>query len=249
MERPVRLSVHSTWHFDAVPQRKASLTLVPARAVGMMGPMIVTIARQRGAQGETVGRAVADALGWAYVDREIITQAAIRARVSEATIEQAERVPSLLTRMMEALGRYPSGFEMAEALPGVPHVPPLSSDAYRTFIEQVIHQLEETTDAVIIGHAAQAVLRGSGQVIHVFVVAPLDQRARLVAAQEGIAPDDAIRQVKATDTERADYHQRYYNLRWNSLTVYDLVLNTGRLPVSAAAELIVDLVRARLDEA
>ena len=104
--------------------------------------MLVTVARQHGAQGEAVGRAVADALGWAYLDREIISQAAARAKVSEATIEQAERVPSLLTRMMEALGRYPSGFELAEAIPGVPHVLPLSSEAYRTFIEQVIHQLE-----------------------------------------------------------------------------------------------------------
>ena len=82
--------------------------------------MIITIARQNGAQGEAIGRAVADQLRWRYVDREIIAQAAALANVSEATIEQAERAPSLLTRMMEALGRYPSGFELAEAVPGVP---------------------------------------------------------------------------------------------------------------------------------
>src|SRR5215211_2206540 len=135
--------------------------------------MILSVARQAGAQGETVGRAVAERLGWAYVDREIITQAAAMARVSEATIEQAERVPSLLTRMMEALGRYPSGFELAEAIPGAPHVPPLTSEAYRSLIEQVVHQLEETTDAVLIGHASQAVLRGSRRAVHLLVAAPL----------------------------------------------------------------------------
>jgi hypothetical protein len=210
--------------------------------------MIVTIARQQGAQGETVGRAVADALGWAYVDREIITQAAMRAKVSEATIEQAERVPSLLTRMMEALGRYPSGFELAEAIPSVPHVPPMSSDAYRQFIDQVIQQLEETTDAVVIGHASQAVLRGSQKAIHVFIAAPLERRARLVAGQEGVSQEEAIRHVKATDAERGEFLQRYYGLRWHVPANYDLVLNTGRLPVSAAASMIVDLVRVRLDE-
>jgi cytidylate kinase len=210
--------------------------------------MIVTIARQRGAQGETVGRAVADALGWAYVDREIITQAAMRAKVSEATIEQAERVPSLLTRMMEALGRYPSGFELAEAIPSVPHVPPMSSDAYRQFIDQVIQQLEETTDAVVIGHAAQAVLRDSLKAVHVFIAAPLEQRVRLVAGQEGVSQDEALRLVKATDAERGEFLQRYYALRWHIPSNYDLVLNTGRLPVSAAASMIVDLVRDRLDE-
>src|SRR5215204_1402064 len=156
-----------------------------------MQPVIVTIARQHGAQGEAVGRAVADALGWAFVDREIITAAAARAKVSESTIEQAERVPSLLTRMMEALGRYPSGFELAEAIPGVPHVPPMTSEAYRSFVEQVIHQLEESTDAVLIGHAAAAVLRGSRSAVHCFVVAPLAQRARLLAAEDGLDQEEA----------------------------------------------------------
>jgi cytidylate kinase len=208
--------------------------------------VIVTIARQAGAQGEMVGRAIAERLGWSYLDREIITQAAARARVSEATIEQAERVPSLLTRMMEALGRYPSGFELAEAIPGAPHVPPLTSEAYRSFIEQVVHQLEETTDAVLIGHASQAVLRSSRRAIHLFVVAPLPQRARLLAAEEGLDQEEAVRLIKSTDAERADYLQRYYGIRWNNPSHYDLTLNTGRMTVSAAADIVVDLVRARL---
>jgi cytidylate kinase len=210
--------------------------------------VIVTIARQAGAQGEAVGRAVAERLGWSYLDREIITQAAARARVSEATIEQAERVPSLLTRMMEALGRYPSGFELAEAMPGAPHVPPLSSEAYRSFIEQVIHQLEETADAVLIGHASQAVLRGSRRAVHLYIVAPMAQRTRLVAAEEGLDQEEATRLVKSTDAERADFLQRYYGMRWNNPSNYDLILNTGRLLVSAAAGIVVDLVRARLDD-
>jgi len=210
--------------------------------------MIVTIARQNGAQGEAVGRAVADALGWPYLDREIIAQAAATAHVSEATIEQAERVPSLLTRMMEALGRYPAGFELADTLPGMPTAPPLSSDAYRAFIEQVIQQLAEHSDAVIIGHAAGAVLRGSARTVNVLVCAPLSQRARLTAAEEGVSRDEAERLVKARDAERGDFHQRYYHVRWQDPAAYDLVVNTGRLPVSAAAAMVVDLVRARLED-
>jgi cytidylate kinase len=209
--------------------------------------MIVTVARQTGARGEAVGRAVADALGWQYVDREIIAQAAAIARVSEATIEQSQRVPSLLTRMMEALGRYPSGFELAETMPGVPAPPPLSSDSYRGLIEGVIRQLEETTDAVVIGHAAQGVLRASARAVHVRLVAPLDQRARLLAAEEGRSLEDAARAARAQDAERSEFLQRYHGLKWTDPTGYDLVVNMGRLSVSAAAALIVDLVRARLE--
>jgi CMP/dCMP kinase len=203
-------------------------------------PVIITIAREHGAQGEAVGRAAADRLGWRYVDREIIAQAAALAHVSEATIEQAQRVPSLLTRMMEALGRYPAGFELAEA---IPTVPPLSSDAYRAFVERVVHQLAETADAVLIGHAAQAVLRVSPVARHVFVTAPVSQRARLTAAEEGLSPEEAARVVRERDAERGEFLQRYYQLRWRSPTIYDLVLNTGRLSISAAAEVVVELAR------
>jgi hypothetical protein len=195
-----------------------------------------------------VGHAVAGALNWPYLDREIIAQAAAIAHVSEETIEEAERVPSLLTRMMEALGRYPAGFELADTIPGLPAAPPLSSDAYRALIEQVIQHLAEHSDAVIIGHAAGAILRGSAQTINVLVCAPLAQRVRLTAADEGLSRDEAERLVKMRDAERGDFHQRFYQVRWQDPAVYDLVVNTGRLSVSAAAAMIVDLVRARLDD-
>lgn len=209
--------------------------------------MIVTIARQNGAQGEAIGRAVADDLGWSYVDHEIIARAAAMANVSVTTIQQAQRAPSLLSRMMDALGRYPSGFELSEAFPGVLPVAPLSSDAYRSFIEQVIRQLEEGTDAVVIGHAAQAVLRGSARALHVFVTAPLALRARLTAAEEGVSPEEAAKLVRARDTERGEFFQRYYAVKWQDPTLYDLVLNQGRLSVSDASALVTDLVRARTD--
>lgn len=207
--------------------------------------MIVTITRQTGARGEAVGRAAAEELGWQYLDGEIMTWAAARANVSVETIEQAQRVPSLLTRMMEALGRYPAGFELAEVAPGIPLAPPLSSDAYRQFVEQVFHQLVESTDAVIVGHAAQAVLRRSAGVLHVLVVAPVDERARLVASEEHLSREEAVRAVQARDAERGEFLRHYYQTRWLNAAVYDLVLNTGRLPASDAAGLIVELVHAR----
>jgi hypothetical protein len=191
-----------------------------------------------------IGRAVAEELGWRYVDREIIAQAAAMANVSEAAIEQGQRVPSLLTRMMEALGRYPAGFELAEAISGVPPSLPLSSDSYRSFVEQVIRGLAETSDAVIIGHAAAAVLRDVREALHVLVCAPLAQRARLIAAEEGLSAEDAARRVRERDAERADFFQRYYQMRWHNPANYDFVLNTGRLPVGAAAQTVVEMVRA-----
>ena len=209
--------------------------------------MIITVSRQIGSHGEEVGRAVASALEIPYFDHEIIARAARIANVSEQTIEQAQRVPSLLTRMIEALGRYPAGFELAEAASGVATVPPLSSDAYRSFVEQVIRGLAEGSDAVILGHGGQVVLRGHPDAIHVLVCAPFELRARNVAAEENVGAEEAKRQVRQNDQERAEYFQRYYQVRWTDGALYDLTLNTGRMRVGTAADAVVHIARGRRD--
>jgi len=208
--------------------------------------MIVTISREQGAQGEELGRAVAAGLGLPYFDHEIIARAARMANVSEETIEQAERVPSLLTRMIEALGRYPAGFELAESGPAVGRAPPLTGDAYRALVEQVIRNLADGPGAVILGHGAMAVLRGHPRAVHVLVCAPFEQRARAVAAERGVTLEEARRLLKQSDQERAEYFQRYYQIRWRDGANYDLTINTGRMRLGTAVEAVMAVVRSRM---
>lgn len=207
--------------------------------------MIVTISRQIGSHGEDLGRAVASALEIPYFDHEIIARAARIANVSEQTMAQAEKVPSLLTRMIEALGRYPAGFELAEAASGVPPAPPLSSDAYRSFIEQVIHGLARGNGAVILGHGGQVVLRDHPEAVHVLVCAAFDQRVRAVAAEEDLSPEEARKRVRGNDQERAGYFQRYYGVNWTDGGLYDLAINTGRLRLGTAVDTVVHVARCR----
>jgi len=214
-------------------------------ALGSEAAMIVTISRPIGSRGEELGRAVATALELPYFDHEIIARAALIANVSEQTIEQAERVPSLLTRMIEALGRYPAGFELAEAAPGISPAPPLSSDTYRAFIEQVIQGLAAGSGGVIIGHGAQVVLRGHPSAVHVLVCTPFEQRVRAVAAADDVSLEEAKRRVKQADQERAGFFQRYYQVDWRDCALYDLTLNTGRMPLGTAVEAVVSVARGR----
>jgi CMP/dCMP kinase len=206
--------------------------------------VIITIAREVGSHGEDVGRAAADALGLPYFDHEIIAQAARIANVSVQTIEQAERTPSLLSRMIQALGRYPAGFEMAESAPAIA-APPLSSDSYRHFIEQVIRGVAGGIGAVIVGHASMLVLRAEPHTLHVRICAPFEQRARAFAAAEGIAPEEAKRRTRQADQERTAYYQRYYGVDWREPSLYDLTLNTGRMRIGAAAGIVASVARGR----
>jgi hypothetical protein len=218
----------------------------PALADLETNVMIVTIARDIGSHGEDVGRAVASLLGVSFFDHEIIARAARIAKVSEQAIEQAERAPSLLSRMIEALGRYPAGFELAEAASAL-QAPPLSSDSYRHFVEEVIRGLAAGSGGVIIGHAAQVLLRDAERTraVHVRVCAPWDARVRAVAAEEGINTEEARRRTKQSDQERAEYYQRYYGVNWRDPALYDLTLNTARMRIGTAADIIAGVVRDR----
>lgn len=207
--------------------------------------MIVTITREEGSQGPELGRAVAHALDLPYYDHEIITRAARIANVSERTIEQAQRVPSLLTRMIEALGRYPAGMDVPEsAAPLAPS--PLSSDSYRQFIAQVIQGLADGPGGVILGYGAVALLRGRPDAVHVFACAPFDVRARAVAAAEGLSAEEARRRLRQADQERGEFLARYHHLKWHDPANYDLTLNTGRLRLGTAVEAVVSLVQSRM---
>lgn len=206
--------------------------------------MIITVTREEGSQGPELGRAVATALELPYYDHEIITRAARIAKVSERTIEQAQRVPSLLSRMIEALGRFPAGLDVPES--AAPLTPtPLSSDSYRQFIAQVIQGLADGPGGVILGYGSVALLRGRPDAVHLFVCAPFDVRVRAVGAAEGLTREEARRRVRQADQERGEFLSRYHHIKWHEPSLYDLTLNTGRLRLGTAVEAVVSLVEGR----
>lgn len=206
--------------------------------------MIITVTREEGSQGPDLGRAIASALALPYYDHEIITRAARIANVSEATIEQAQRVPSLLSRMIEALGRFSAGFDPPEAAAALTPAT-LSNDGYRRFIAQVIEGLANGPGGVILGYGAVALLRGRADAVHVFVCAPFETRVHNVAAAEGITPEEARRRIRQADQERGEFLARYHHLKWQDPSQYDLALNSGRLHLTTAVEAVASLVEGR----
>jgi cytidylate kinase len=92
---------------------------------------------------------------------------------------------------------------------------------------------------VIVGRAGQAILRGLPGVLHVRVIAPLEDRIRRLREQ-GIS---GISEIKLTIAERdrasAAYLKRFFGVSWDDPALYHLVLNTGLLDYDLAAEIVV----------
>jgi cytidylate kinase len=208
---------------------------------------IIAISRQLGASSHAIADIVAEALGLPLFDQEIINRAAAAAGVEPDVIIAAETVPSLITRIVEHLGRHPLAME-PESLPAtvLPNDLILTSSDYRYLIDSVVQQIAEQQSAVILGHGAAQTLSDRPGVLRVFVLAPFSARVRRHMLQTGVSEEAARHELRENDKQRADFFRHYYDMDWLDARRYDLVLNTGRLSDRVGADLICQTARAHL---
>lgn len=211
-----------------------------------MNTRVVSISRQVGTAGEEVANALAKRLEFRYIDYQVIQDAAREAGVSPETVSEAEHTPSLMTRLLEALARNPSMPVAAWADPVPLSTNPLyTSIDYRRFVEQVIRETAAQGECVIVGHAAQVILRERLDTVRVLVTGSHGYRARRIVAGMGVDDKEASKIIERTDNERIDYFKRFYETGWLKPSTYDLCVNTDHMNPSQAAELIASAATMR----
>ena len=209
-----------------------------------MPTRVVTISHVSGGLGESVGRAVADRLGFRLVNEDVITMAAQRHGLDEATVADAERRRSFLERITEdfAAGPVmdPTGgmlIQDAEAF--------ARRDDVRQLIVHAIRDLAEQGQVVIVAHAAAIPLADRKDVLRVMVTASDEVRTARLAEGYGGDRTAAAKFLKQSDAGRADYFQRFYKIRQETPIHYDVVLNTDTLDLDETADIIVAAARRR----
>jgi cytidylate kinase len=211
-----------------------------------MHTRVVSISRQVGTAGEEVAREVASRLGFRYIDYQVIQDAAREAGVSTDTVSESEHTPSLMTRFLESLARSPGVPVTGWADPAPLTTSPLFTSAdYRRFVESAIRDVAEHGNAVIVGHAAQVILRDRFDTVRVFVTGSPEFRARRIMAGMGVDEKTALKTVERTDNERVDYFRRFYDTGWLLPCTYDLTINTDHLNPAQCAEIVAALCSLR----
>jgi cytidylate kinase len=201
---------------------------------------VVCISHATGAQGEDVGRLVAETLGFLYVDDEIVVQAAAEGGLDPAEVADEERRKSLVARLLAEIAQ--SG-EAWALVPGhTAHAgDALRGDEIRALVRETIVQTAARGEAVIVAHGASHAVSRDHEALRVLVTASVETRAARIATLEGLDRAGAARNVKSADAARRDYLSRFYDLGEESPTQYDLVINTDGLSVEQAARLISQL--------
>jgi cytidylate kinase len=109
-------------------------------------------------------------------------------------------------------------------------------------IERVVGELADQGNAVIVGHAAQWTLKDQPGVLRVLVHGSVPQRAARLAEEQNIDLKRAETLVKQSDKDRSELLKRVYHFDWLSANMYDLTVNTDRLDIDFATDMVLAAV-------
>lgn len=198
-----------------------------------MKKTIITISRQFGSGGRSVGRAIAEKLGIPFYDKELVEQIALESGFAPNFVEEhGEHSPgrSILSYAFTATG-----------VPGVMNG--LSTADFLWSIQcGAVMQLAEKGPCVIVGRNADYILKDRKDVLNVFIYADMDYRADRIVRLYGESEKSPASRLQEKDKRRSVNYQHYTGRTWGAAENYDICLNTSVIGIEEAANIVVDAV-------
>ena len=184
---------------------------------------IITISREFGSGGRTIGKAVARKLGIPCYDAELITEMAKQSGFAEDYVREAgEYAPGgLLNSMFTSRAGGPT-----------------NEDILWQIQCNMVAQLAKKDPCVIVGRCGDYILRDRPDVLKVFVHADMAFRAKRIVEVYGQREESPEQRLKDKDKRRSTYYRFYTGRKWGQLDTYDLMLNSGVLGIEKCTELI-----------
>lgn len=205
--------------------------------------MIITISRMFGSGGSDVAARVAGELGWTLVDNAVVDAVAERLGVSRAEVSSMEeRVPSLVERIVSTLT-----ISAPEISPAVDDSS-LMVTAETRIVDVTKRVMEEAVaqgNAVLVGRGAQSMLADRPDALHVFCYANKAFLVEYAIRHRGVDPARAEHEVEQRNRQREQYVKRHWGRDWRSFDNYHLCVDTGRLGIDGAAQVVVTAARKR----
>lgn len=187
---------------------------------------IIVISTQMGAGGPEIGMALAQRLGYRYVDQELLQDAGRRYGLAEERLSQLDESKPTIFERFDAETRH-----------------------YLTVLQTTLLELAELDNAIFMRGGGQWLLRGVPHVLRVRVVAPFELRVRQwikrVAAMTGETPNQraAAEFVRRDDTEKSGRMRYLYEVDISDPMLYDLIVNTEHLHYEAIVNLLESVIR------
>lgn len=187
---------------------------------------IITISREFGSGGHTIGKKVTEKLGLPCYDAELIHELSKESGFAEEYVKEAgEYTP----------GNYLSSFFANRTFGQT------NEDILWNLQCKVISELAEKGSCVIIGRCADYILRDKADCLKVFIHADMEYRAERIVKEYGEREQSPEQRLQDKDKRRAAYHRFYTNMKWGHAQNYHLTLNSGELGIDKCVNIISDV--------
>lgn len=191
---------------------------------------IITISREFGSGGRTIGRMVAEKLGYEFYDSELIEKVAEESGFAKKFIEeQGEYSPTKSIFAYSFVGRNIDGMS--------------ANDYILSIQRKVILEIAEKGSCVIVGRCADYILRDREDVLNVFIHADAEKRAERIVRLYGETDKSPLKRLEEKDKKRSINYKYCTDRKWGVAQNYHIALDSGMIGIERCAELITELAK------
>ena len=204
-----------------------------------MSNLVITIGRQCGSRGKTIGKKVAEALGVKCYDKELLTEAAKHSGLCEELFETHDEKPTNSFLYSLVMDTYSLGYTTSAYMDM-----PIN---HKIFLAQfdTIKKIADKEPCVIVGRCADYALADYPNCVKVFIHADIDYRIHRVAKRHDLTLAKAKDEVTKTDKKRASYYNYYTSKRWGEAAGYDLCLDSSVIGNENAVKMIKQFIEMK----
>jgi CMP/dCMP kinase len=199
----------------------------------------ISISRQLGAGGSFVGQQLASRLNIFFADRDIVRYAANRLSTFEENLEsREERLLSFWHSLLKTLPQ-----KDVLTVPAVASALEYTDQELFDTEAEIIKKIAHEHSAVILGRCGHYILHDEPNHISVFLHADKEFRINRIQKLYNLQNDEATKMVEKSDKERAAYCKTFTHKEWMNATNYDLSIDTSKVTLEQAVELILQYIR------
>jgi len=194
--------------------------------------IIVTIGREFGSGGREIGSKLAEAMGVAFYDKDLISRAAKESGFCEEIIQNHDERPTNSFLYNLVMDTYSFGYN-SSALVDMPI-------SHKVFLAQydAIKKIADEGSCVIVGRCADYALSEYDNCLNIFIHADLESRIKRIVERYNLPEAKAKDMIVKKDKQRQSYYNYYSSKKWGQSDTYDLSINSAVLGIDGTVKLI-----------
>ena len=203
---------------------------------------LITISRERGSGGRSVGSRLAQELGMECFSKEIVYDIAQSAGVAKESVEKYDQEHynkwNLIIDSLRISSHFSPDYGFNFSLANIEPEIFFTEDKYLRTTQEIFAKLGSRPGVILLGRGSQVIFKDRKDALHIRLVAPLPVRIARIAEMLKVSEKEAAKNVAELDKSRAGYLRNFYSVDVNAAEFYHLTINTGQFNYDQTCDII-----------